>query len=95
MIHSNFTLQEVLRYSENEPGFVEAVRERVDDLYSKVEKAESEQRYLQSRIEALEEQLYFARVLIDNIEISLERCNSAKQARNALQDALSESYFER
>lgn len=51
-------------------------------------------RYAQ-RIEILEEQIYFARTLLESLEERLKQCTSVKQARDAFRTECANSMFER
>lgn len=59
------------------------------------EKALADIRYANSRIEALEEQLYFARELLDNLETAIDQTTRMSEFKRCFFIALEDSCFER
>jgi len=95
MIPSNYTIEEILSYvlAEEEAN---AIRERMDDVLLKAKEQEEELREAESRIERLEEQLYFANELIENIEIYCkDHIGRKKELIQYIRSCIEESSFER
>lgn len=94
MIFDNMTLREAIKYGTCEE-VAALVETRAHELDSAEEKHAAEVKALDRAVELLEEQLFFARELLCNVEERLRRCTSAKQARGAFAQECAESLFER
>jgi hypothetical protein len=81
--------EEVLQY-----GTDEQVRERLASLIDEVEKLNLDKSQ-ERRLELLEEQLYFANELIDNLEKGLGEITRLTEYKKFFEANLSNSYFER
>lgn len=88
---SNQNLEELLRYSDLPESLANKITEELD----KLEGIKKELKLAERTIELQNEQLYFARELIDNIESGLNGVTSAKQAREWFVRAYENGQFER
>lgn len=91
MLGSNASPEEILKFHGHESPKLAELLESMLDRQDEVK--EMERRFYRTE-ELLEEQVSFARELVENIQHSVERCTSAKQAREAVRRCLDESYFE-
>lgn len=90
-IPSNVDAKEFFRYfceDENAIKFYE-------ESFEEKENSEKEKISLHRKIELLEEQLYFAREAISEIEYRLEKSNRLNEFKKEFKNVLSESSFER
>ena len=94
MIFSNMTVEEALKLATDAElrAFLE---DKADVIDSQEKRHASEIKALERAIELTDEQVYFARQLLDELEESLRHAKSGKHAREIFQHVVSEGYFER
>lgn len=90
MYASNMSLEERVRL-----GVIpQECMDIVEEAQQKLIEMEKELNYYKGREELLSEQVYFAREVIGNIQEGVKQARSVGQARQAVEHALAEGYFE-
>ena len=84
------SLEEAIKY-----GSKSDIINRLDRHFLEVEEKEKEIEELERRLELAEEQVFFATTLIDEIESIIDDRLTLKEARKAIDSAISESKLER
>jgi hypothetical protein len=91
-------IKEVLKYRSSvmsKEDIIEMMLDYVEDQEFEEVERKKQEKNADRRNDILEEQLYFARELLDEIEKELKTAKSGKQAREIFQLAVENGYFER
>lgn len=102
MNYSSMDLKEILKYGlssnptfEEMKVFVERITSNLDKHFEEVEKAQKEMKVAERDIEILQEQIYYARELVEQLDDDVQKSKCSQKFKKFIHGRIADSNFER